>query len=274
MTSRKGQTEISARPTHLSGLRSVVAASTHRFDKHCHDEFGIGVLTAGAQQSASGMGQVAASAGDVITVNYGEVHDGIPVGEAPRCWKMLYFQPDLLKSNLKKEGSLPDIERFEFVAPVVREQSLFRDVLKLNALLSQSQCDDVEHQFEELLISILGDLSHSPESGLSADHGGNLDAVIDFIEHNLFCKITLQDLANVADLSQYQLIRACKKTHGLTPHKLLTEKRLDAARRLISAGSPLADAAIEVGFADQSHMTRLFRRKYGLTPNAFATQNP
>jgi AraC-like DNA-binding protein len=48
------------------------------------------------------------------------------------------------------------------------------------------------------------------------------------------------------------------------------QRRIDLARRLIANGSPLADAAVTSGFADQSHMTRLFVRKYGLSPGAYA----
>lgn len=273
LKSRFVQTEILARPTHLRGVRSVDAVSTHRFDKHCHDEFGLGILVSGAQQSASGIGAVEARAGDVITVNYGEVHDGAPLGDQPRRWRMLYFEPELLKERFLKDGALPSIEQFEFVAPVVHNPALFRDVLELTHLLNLPQCEEGKQQVEELFLSIFGELNKAGGLGSNSDDAGDLDAVVRFMERNLYDKLSLHDIANVVGLSPYQLIRACKKVYGLTPHRLLVQKRLDAARRLISSGAPLAEAAIDVGFADQSHMTRLFRRKYGLTPNAFSARS-
>lgn len=56
---------------------------------------------------------------------------------------------------------------------------------------------------------------------------------------------------------------------GLTPHAYLMQRRASRARDLIRSGSPLAAAAFESGYADQSHMTRDFRRRYGLNPAAF-----
>ena len=43
-------------------------------------------------------------------------------------------------------------------------------------------------------------------------------------------------------------------------------RQLDRARRLMTAGTPLAEAALEAGFADQSHLSRQFKRAYGMTP--------
>ena len=53
--------------------------SNHTFPRHSHDQFGIGIMTSGAQRSWSVIGQVESEAGDVIMVNPGEMHDGMPV---------------------------------------------------------------------------------------------------------------------------------------------------------------------------------------------------
>lgn len=80
----------------MGGVDAVSADTTHAFGRHVHDQFGIGVILRGAQKSLSGRGIVEAEAGDVITVNPGEVHDGTPLGECGRAWRMLYFDPMVL----------------------------------------------------------------------------------------------------------------------------------------------------------------------------------
>lgn len=82
--------------------------------------------------------------------------------------------------------------------------------------------------------------------------------------------ITLTDLAAEARLSRFQLVRNFAKAVGLTPHAYIVQRRIDLARRLIGAGTPLAEAAFAAGFADQSHMTRVFVSKYGLSPGIYA----
>ncbi|MFV6430423.1 helix-turn-helix domain-containing protein, partial [Klebsiella pneumoniae] len=63
-----------------------------------------------------------------------------------------------------------------------------------------------------------------------------------------------------------------KRTPGMTPHAYLLQRRLSLVRKLIWGGMNLVDAAIAGGFADQSHMTRLFVRSYGYTPGHYAKQ--
>ena len=75
---------FSQHPSAWAGIDLVEAQSARRFARHTHEQFGIGVIVGGAQTSASGRGQVEAGAGDVITVNPGEVHDGAPIGDRGR----------------------------------------------------------------------------------------------------------------------------------------------------------------------------------------------
>lgn len=77
-------------------------------------------------------------------------------------------------------------------------------------------------------------------------------------------------LAHRAGLSRYALVRSFARAIGLTPHAYLVQRRLQHARSLIAQGTPLGEAALASGFADQSHLTRLFVRSYGLTPGAYA----
>ncbi len=73
----------------LPGVEAMTLLADHAFPRHSHDGFGIGIITAGAQRSWSGIGPVESTAGDVITVNPGEMHDGTPISGA-REWRMLY----------------------------------------------------------------------------------------------------------------------------------------------------------------------------------------
>ena len=82
--------------------------------------------------------------------------------------------------------------------------------------------------------------------------------------------LTLTRLAQEAGLSKFQLLRAFCKATGFTPHAYLMQRRIALARRLIAARTPLAEAALAAGFADQSHMTRSFVRRYGVSPKRYA----
>ncbi len=78
-------------------VTAVDARSARTFARNSHEEFGVGLVSRGAQRSWSGRGEVEAGAGQVITVNPAEAHDGAPIG-AERTWSMLYVSPGLVGS--------------------------------------------------------------------------------------------------------------------------------------------------------------------------------
>ena len=65
------------------------------------------------------------------------------------------------------------------------------------------------------------------------------------------------------------LARGFKATFGIAPHAYVVTRRLEIARDRILDGQPLADVAADVGFFDQAHLTRRFKRFLGVTPGRF-----
>jgi AraC-like DNA-binding protein len=74
------------------------------------------------------------------------------------------------------------------------------------------------------------------------------------------------ELEAVTGLTRYDLARQFRLVFGTSPYRYLLMRRLDLAREEIHRGRPLADVAVEAGFADQAHLTRMFRDAFGLTP--------
>lgn len=252
-------------PTHTPGIDAVSADSGRHFSRHTHDQFGIGVMVSGAQQSASGIGVVEAQAGDVITVNPGEVHDGIPLGTVSRSWKMLYFNPDMIwqAGSDITEGKTT---QFELLHPVARDAGLMRDVLNLFA----SHTGAIENPLrgEELLLTVLAHLGEAKERNTLVDP--SVRVVLERMDDDPARPVSLAQLANLSGLSRFQILRAVARQTGLTPHSYVMQRRLHLARRLIRKGRSLAETAVEAGFADQSHMTRLFVKTYGMTPGRYS----
>jgi AraC-like DNA-binding protein len=78
--------------------------------------------------------------------------------------------------------------------------------------------------------------------------------------------VSLAELAALAGVSRFQLLRGFARAFGVTPHAYLVQLRVQRVRRLLADGAVPADAALQAGFADQSHMTRAFVRQFGVTP--------
>lgn len=255
------------RRTSIPGVEAVEAETDHVFPKHTHEQFGIGVIRWGAQASLSGRGVVNAGPGDVITVNPGEVHDGMPIGEQGRMWKMLYFDPAVIVRAV--DDIRIGTRDHELRHPVLSDREAAGNFIRLYALVTGARPWSALAG-ESLLLSLMNRLISERNAAPAADLPWALRHVRSAIDDEPMRDFELADLARIGGLSRFQVLRGFARMTGLTPHAYLMQKRADLARRLIKGGQPLADVAAASGFADQSHMTRIFTGKYGVTPGAYA----
>jgi AraC-like DNA-binding protein len=258
--------------TPVPGVVATSNDSAHRFPRHWHDSFGLGVMDRGAQRSASGRGVVEAWQGQCITHNPGEVHDGAPIGGSARRWRMLDLEPAALAWALDRS----DAAAFEWKAPVMEDTSL-RNLLHsafraLDDWSSERQSAGVADAlaFEEAFVLAVGCALEGPRQRSAPPQTSvPLQIVRERLTDDLTCAPKLDDLARLAGTSRFALVRSFAREHGLPPMAWLQQWRLHRARERIACGSSLADAASACGFSDQSHMTRVFRRQFGYTPGAW-----
>jgi AraC-like DNA-binding protein len=256
------------------GIFGTHIDSARHFGRHWHSTHGFGLLEHGAQRSASGRGVVDAHAGDIITTNPGEVHDGRPLGGPTRRWRMLYMEPGVIGAMAGEPGA-DGTDDVEFTRPAVCDPALSGVVQQLFARLerwrsARSPTDAQALACEEALVRACGVLLERHATAAPVrDAGGDMQPVRERLADDLLAAPSLAELAAMTGLSRYQLLRRFEKACGLPPHAWLLQQRAEHARGLIRAGSSLADAAAASGFADQSHMTRLFARQFGFTPGAW-----
>ncbi len=252
--------------TALFGVTAVTADTRHSFPRHTHNAFGIGIIRRGAQKSLSGRGVVEAGPGDIITVNPGEVHDGAPIGDHGRFWQMLYLLPETIAAATLEitEGGR---RTFEFEHPVIRDARLAR---RFRQFFAAATADEGAHLACETELLTLVASMLQPRATTVAATSASVRRAAKRLDDDPARPVTLGELAQEAGLSKFQLLRTFARQTGFTPHAYQIQRRIDMARRMIDAGSPLAEAAVASGFADQSHMTRAFVQRYGVTPGAYA----
>jgi AraC-like DNA-binding protein len=251
-----------------NGVYATRIESGRHFGKHWHAAYGFGFLERGAHRSASGRGSVDAYAGDLITTNPGEVHDGRPLGGPSRRWCIVYVDPALM-------GSMESGGHAQITRPVIKDsllsaplQRLFRRLERWNSprradAAEALACEESLVETCALLLARHGTLP------LPAEAPGDVRRVRDRLADDPLAPPALSELAAIAGLSKFQLLRRFQRAFGVPPHAWLLQQRAERARALIAEGSSLAAAAACSGFSDQSHMTRIFVRHFGFTPGAW-----
>jgi len=106
-----------------------------------------------------------------------------------------------------------------------------------------------------------------PSQGLTSKQ---MRRVTDFIQAHLSQNLSLEALAQQAGFSPYHFARLFRQMTGESPHHFVLRQRVERAQQLLKeTNAPLAQVAIESGFANQSHLTRVFKQQRGLTPRAY-----
>lgn len=260
----------------IAGVEATVAETAHAFPRHSHDRFGVGVIVRGGHRSASGRGQVEARTNDAIMVNPGEVHDGSPLDERGRAWRMLYFEPALLDDVAHElAAECPGVapRRIELTHPVAHDPALkarFEQLFLVSVTLA-GVGDALAR--ETALLQMLGHLGRHHTTlayASSREVAGPIARAKARIDDDPAAQLTLAELAAEAGMSRFQLLRSFAQQMGLPPHAYRMQRRVVLARQWIARGATLADAAAAAGFADQSHMTRAFVRLLGVSPATYA----
>jgi hypothetical protein len=193
-------------------ITAMELTSNHSFPRHSHDEYGIGVVLSGAQRSWSGVGTVESVPGDVITVNPGEMHDGHPISGAVRRWRIIYFDPGVLKRQLIPESTCDT----EFASPCLTDYILGRSVNRLfKRIASGAERLGVEEIVTKLVSRLADPARRSQLQSKSYSHP--VRKALARIDDNPSQPTTLAELAALSGMSRYQIVRAFGRELGATP---------------------------------------------------------
>ena len=246
------------------GLERIEAFfAGHAYDPHRHDTYAIGYTLDGVQSFDYRGARADSRRGNVLVLHPDEMHDGRAGAETGFRYRMLYIEPRLIRDALGKTArSLP------FVRAAVSADA--RLLAAIRPAFDQLDRGLEPLETEQLVLAIADALLALDPSArgrsLSPTCAIAVEKARQFLDENLARTVGSEELETLTGLDRYALARHFRARLGTSPYRYLTMRRLDHARCRMRAGHSLADAALASGFADQSHMTRQFKRTYGLPP--------
>lgn len=235
------------------------------FAPHRHDTYAVGVTLAGVQTFHYRGALRRCLPGQCHVLHPDELHDGAAGTGEGFAYRIAYIDPALVRRALGGGcGPLP------FVAdPVVNLTAAWRERLA-PAWSIESPLDDVSRVDA---VVALADLLAAASRAAPLPGTLPLQAlwkVRDRLAADPAAWPSAAALERMSGLDRWTLARGFRTAFGTSPSRFRAMRRLDHARRLIARGTPLAEAAAAAGFADQSHLSRQFKRAYGLAPGRWA----
>jgi len=240
--------------------RAEVHLAACAFEPHRHDTYAIGITTAGVQTFRYRGSRRVCLPGQLHVLHPDELHDGAAGTDEGFGYRILYIPPDLVRDALGG-AELP------FVADPVQEpipatRRIASLLIDIDEPINELTSAEIAAAVADSLVSLSGKARHrQARIDLTA-----VQLVREYLTVHACEPTPASTLEQVAGIDRFTIARHFRWAFGTSPDRYRTLRRLAVARAAIEGGRSLARTAAEAGFADQSHMTRQFKRTYGLTP--------
>lgn len=261
---------------------------THEYvNWHWHEEFEIGFVTEGSVILGCGNREYQMNRGDIFFISSNVLHSMHNSNSAEGAvFKSIAFHSSIISENTTSvfysKYLLPILSDSNFRECIITNdhgsyQALL-DVLSKAWDLVYSEPSDYEIKVRNELSTLFCILNRFRENINSADRPGTqnylpekrVQILLDFIHSHYQDKITLEDLANAASISKTEVFRCFKSIMGLTPVSYINSYRLQsAAHILIETEKSIQEIAENCGFDDNSYFSKMFKRKYHVTPRNY-----
>src|ERR1700736_5618255 len=233
---------------------------TCAFEPHRHDTYPIGITTAGLQTFHYRPSRHIRLPGQLHVLHPDEAHDGAAGTDGGFGYRSLYIPPELVRDALAGRA-LPFVA--DPIQQLVPAAGLIASLLAdIDEPINELSSTEIAVAVADGLVSLSG---HRDRRKAAIDTRA-VELTRDYLAAHAREQTSASILEKIAGTDRFTIARHFRWAFGTSPDRYRTLRRLALVRAAIESGRSLARAASEAGFADQSHMTRQFKRTYGLTP--------
>ena len=234
------------------------------YQKHRHDTYAICQTTTGVQAFDYRGNSEISTPGQVVVLHPDEVHDGHAGTEEGFGYRQLYVEPALIFEAIRTMCPHP------CSLPLVRTPVTMNQTLSA-AIISAFQGTREPLAIDSLIVQLAEGLVEADPSCKHIPLPRHLDVAAltrarEYLDMQKMRVVHSVELEALTGLTRYELARQFRLMCGTSPYRYLLMRRLDFARHQLTQGRSLVEVALEAGFADQAHFSRMFKATFGITP--------
>ncbi len=238
------------------------------YSKHSHETFALSILRSGEIEVEfhSKPSQIL-SPNKIVVFNPNEVHRT----KSKKKENIDYFT---LHLDAKWCKNVQNEEDFMNLQNLIEEENIYKELLQIFTSIINTDTEININRLKTILERILTEYKSFHKSNESVDEHIIFKEVEKYIQNNLCHAITLSDISKAIGYNEFYIIRVFKKKFGLTPHAFLINKRIEKARQELTQNRDinLSQLSCDVGFYDQSHFCKVFKRVFAKTPNNYKNE--
>jgi len=237
--------------------------STACYHAHSHDEFSFGVIDSGAAKYQNLNQNNTIGKGDTVLINPGDIHACNP-DLVDWSYRMLFIDTHWVG---QLQAEMTNCQKYDYLPFSHVLNTSKRSYQQFAQLFNSLQCEKNPLILETLVIEYLKNFFLIKKQDKSDPI--NIRKVKELISDELDINHTLDDLAQESGLSRFHMIRSFKQVYGLSPHAYQLDERIKKAKSLLKAGHTIIETSQLLGFADQSHLQRNFKKRLAVTPKQY-----
>lgn len=272
MKATDGRESISVwRPADVCGVELHRGVGVSRVvARHWHEEYQLCLIEEGAGELAYRGVRHATPAASLFVVHPGEIHSNRADDGRGCSYRSLFVEPGVMR-RAAEEVSGRAVGAPFFGESVLFERAAVGMFARLHVAMerpaSSLERESLLLAFSTGLVARFGERGPGP-SAAKAKRAG-VERACEYLRECYAENVSLESLAGLAGLSPSHFSRVFTGQVGMPPHAFQTQVRVARARALLACGWPISQAAAQTGFADQSHLTRHFKRLTGVTPGQY-----
>ncbi|MEZ8104061.1 helix-turn-helix transcriptional regulator [Vibrio cortegadensis] len=245
--------------------------STACYHQHSHDEFSFGIIDQGNALYRNRQTNHSISQGDTVTINPSDVHSCNPA-KGKWSYRMLFVDAHWMgeiQSQLFKHNRI-DYHPFErqYETSELFYQSFNHLFQSLNQNYEPLTCEVQLVDFLELCFNAQNSMD-SLQQNQTYRPCSNMRRIKEMLLDQIGEQLSLEALVSEVGISQYHLIRRFRHYFGMSPHAYLLDARIKKSKQMLRTGCKIVDISNSLGFSDQAHFQRNFKKRIAVTPKRY-----
>ncbi len=256
---------------HLPYLEArFVKDSSNHYHKHFHNTLSIGAIEEGKVSFAHLQENRMLYPDELVVINPNIVHSCNPVENESRTYHMIYLDTiwcqKLQESLFRELNSYIPVSEF-----ILKDKNLYTKFINLNYKLLDSDIFYLEKEelLQNFMVELFGQYCDKTIHSCIDKENINIKLAKEYIEENINSNPTVKEISKYLNISEFHFFKLFKQAFHISPHAYLLNQKICRAKELLANQEEIAQVAYELGFADQSHFSRVFKSYVATTPNEY-----